>query len=329
MSAKTAWKARDDEFPGSGSVQQRLVHVLKCATMASALEDWQPWQYRLGEGHIELRASVSQELEDVDPEGREPMILCGAALFQLKLTMKRFGCLGRVELFPDFDHPELVARLHCGHSNNRDAQEIALFECMTRNPNAFARSGEPPISEEIVETLRSAVADEKALLEFSQSESSRHRLLELTQSSADDDHVNVGSSRRLFRNTRIARWTLPFLTFALPTTGSTTAEFKVPDEPVHRMAALALLKTKTDDKCGWLTAGQSRARIRLQSRMSAVSSYVFDRPFRSRQVRNQLRTAIGHKGFAQAIIGFGADAVESGFMLPAQDPVPAALARAV
>ena len=85
MSARIAWKATEEEFPGGGSVQQKLGHVLKCAAMATAMEDWQPWQYRLAEGHIELRTNVSQELEDADPEGREQMILCGGALFQLKL----------------------------------------------------------------------------------------------------------------------------------------------------------------------------------------------------------------------------------------------------
>ena len=299
-------------------MQQKLGHVLKCAAMATAMEDWQPWQYRLAEGHIELRTNVSQELEDADPEGREQMILCGGALFQLKLTMKRFGCLGRVELFPDFDYPELVAKVHCGHCNHRNSRENALFEAMTRNPNALERSCEPPISEAILVTLKSAVADEKALLEFSQSESSRQRLLELTQPGTDDVVVNVGISRGLLSRRRIVRWRLPLLTFAMPTPVPAAAEFKAPDEQANRMAAIAVLKTKTDDKWGWLTAGQSRARIQLQSRVSAVSSYVFDRAFRSRQVRNQLRTTIGHKGFAQAIIGFGAYAAESGFTSPAQ-----------
>lgn len=323
MSAKIVWTATQEAFPASGSVRQRLGHVLKCAVMATGMEDWQPWEYRLSEGHIELRAKVSPELEDVDPEGRELMIRCGVALFHLKLAMKRFGCLGRVELFPDLDHPELIAMIHLGQGHNRNAQEIALFESMTWDPDAFARTGEPPISEAILVTLRSAVADEKALLEFSQSESSRERLLKLTQSGADHNHLKVVSPRGLFRNTRIVRWTLPLLTFASPIAGPVAPEFKAPDGQADRMAAIAVLKTKTDDKNGWLAAGQARARVRLQARISDVSSYVFDRAFRSRHVRDQLRTAVGHKGFAQAVMGFGSYAAEWDFTSPVQQPVTA------
>src|SRR5208282_4845512 len=91
-------------------------------------------------------------------------------------ALKRFGCLGRVELFPEFDQAGLVARLICGFSPACGTQEAALFEAMTRGQNKFASWNEPPIDESIFEMFQGAVAGEKAWLEFSQSESSRNRL---------------------------------------------------------------------------------------------------------------------------------------------------------
>jgi hypothetical protein len=68
---------------------------------------------------------------------------------------------------------------------------------------------------------------------------------------------------------------------------------------------LAVLKTKTDDKHGWLAAGQAMARAILQAQALGLSWSFFNHAIRSRDARTELRTGIGHKGFVQAILRFG------------------------
>ena len=75
------------------------------------------------------------------------------------------------------------------------------------------------------------------------------------------------------------------------------------------MAALAVLKTKTDDRYGWLAAGEVLAQVQLEAARLNVSSHVFCQAFRARQTRQELRNIIGRKGFAQAIVGFGSQTV--------------------
>jgi hypothetical protein len=68
---------------------------------------------------------------------------------------------------------------------------------------------------------------------------------------------------------------------------------------------LAVVKTKTDDKHGWLAAGHAMAGVILQAQALGVSWSFFNEPVRHRTAREALRTAFGHKGFAQVVLRFG------------------------
>jgi hypothetical protein len=67
---------------------------------------------------------------------------------------------------------------------------------------------------------------------------------------------------------------------------------------------LAVIKTKTDDKHGWLAAGQILARVALQAKSLGLSWTLLN-PLRSGAARKALRMEVGRKGFAQVILGFG------------------------
>jgi len=67
---------------------------------------------------------------------------------------------------------------------------------------------------------------------------------------------------------------------------------------------LAVVKTKTDDKHGWLAAGQTMARVILQAQVLGLSWSFFNQAVRPRAVREALRTGIGQKAVAQAILRF-------------------------
>jgi len=306
MSANTFWDGGESDFPTGGSVRQKLGHAVKCAALATSMDEWQPWQFRLDDNQVELSADAGAVSEVVDPDGREFMIRCGAALFHLKLALKRFGCLGKVELFPDFDQAGLVARAHGGFSSDCGIQEVALFEAMVRGQNPFASWNEAPVSESMFELFEGALAGEKAWLEFSQCASSRNRLLEFAESAVKAPAAG-NPPETLIGPSRVAQWTRPLLTFIVRGNEAESLTVEPAARRAEQMAALAVIKTKTDDKHGWLATGQAMARVRLQARVSEMALQVFDQAFRNRYVREELRTSIGHKGFAQAIVGFGAN----------------------
>ena len=142
MSASTAWNFVATDLPADASVRQKLGHAMRCASQTAAMDDWQPWQFQLEGEYIQLSAEASWATLTDDSHERELLLRCGAALLHLKLALKRFGCLGRVELFPNLDQIGLVARIHCGFSRVHDAQESALFAALASGGNKAVSKGE-------------------------------------------------------------------------------------------------------------------------------------------------------------------------------------------
>jgi len=190
------------------------------------------------------------------------MIGCGSALLYLKHTLKHFGCLGRVDVFPDLGQTDLVARLHFGSGRERDAREKHLFEAMTRSASQASPLGEPPVTVAALSALAHAASSERGWLDFAQSETCRQQVLEVTlaetrpwlnpsSTSAPPDEPTDWPGQRLpppvfsFGDREVDVWDEP-------------VEPEPP--PVATTATLAVVKTKTDDKHGWLEAGQTMAR---------------------------------------------------------------------
>lgn len=269
MNARRIWGAAEGDFPANGSPRQKLEFALRYTALAPTESGWQPWYFRLADAHVELMAKNSPAMETVDPDRRGFMIGCGSALLYLKVALKHFGCLGRVELFPDLGKPALVAKIHLGFGRERDAREKFLFDAMPESGAKISPLGETPVSETMLAALSHAAAGERGWLDFVQSEASLQHIMEVTPAEE-------------FWNRTLA--------------SVSESEFSTD--------TLAVVKTKTDDKHGWLEAGQTMARTILQAQALGLSWAFFD-PVRRRAAREALRTGVGHKGFAQVILRFG------------------------
>jgi hypothetical protein len=320
MSASSKWSIKGRDFPANGSPRQKLEFALNYAVLAPTKSNWQPWQFRVTDAHLELMVENDPALEAIDPDGRELLIGCGAALQYLKLGLKHFGCLGQVALFPDLGEPSLVARIYLGFCRERDMQEKHLFEAMDTTRAKISSWGETPVSETMLAALGRAAAGERGWLDFAQSKMSRQHVMEV---SLADDEPEVSFSHSPARTTtaatreRTPRWPRPLFAFGGHETNSWNGEDESVDPSGISTTTLAIVKTKTDDKQGWLTAGQTMARTVLQAQALGLS-WAFFNPVRRREVREELRMSVGHKGFAQVILRFGP--LTDGEMI--QAPVP-------
>ena len=304
MNARSLSRLSEGDFPANGTPRQKLGFALKYAAFAPKDSHRQPWAFQMSDTHLDLMANEDPASEAVDPDRRELMIGCGAALCYLKLALKNFGCLGRVVLFPDLGESALVARIHFGSCHFQDAQEKMLFEAMTRNRANVLSASETPVPETMLAELSNSVARERGWLDIVQNETSRQQVLKTTL--ADDAWwINVEHSRTHAAGTQAARWPLPLFAFGGRQIRSWQETVDPDQEPALPSATLAVVKTKTDDKHGWLEAGQTMARTVLQSQALGLA-WAFLNPVRRREARAALRLGVGHKGFAQVILRFGA-----------------------
>ena len=98
------------------TLASRAAYLIGVAGRAPSLHNTQPWRFTVGRDAIELHADVSRRLR-VDPDGREMVISCGAALYGLRLAVRSLGRLPEVELSGRGHHlpgPQALARVRLG-----------------------------------------------------------------------------------------------------------------------------------------------------------------------------------------------------------------------
>jgi nitroreductase len=86
--------------------------AIEDATRAPSVHNTQPWRFGVRGSRISLRADADRRLDVADPQGREMLISCGAALYNLRLSLRARGCDPVVRLLPDPDRPHLLADVH-------------------------------------------------------------------------------------------------------------------------------------------------------------------------------------------------------------------------
>src|SRR3954454_12895482 len=88
--------------------------IVADATRAPSMHNSQPWRFRLTGPTIDLLLDPRRQLPVVDSTGRAARIACGAALYNLRLTLAVRGTPPLVALLPDPLDDSLVARLTPG-----------------------------------------------------------------------------------------------------------------------------------------------------------------------------------------------------------------------
>jgi hypothetical protein len=221
-------------------------------------------------------------------------------------------------LFPDLDQPKLVARVHFGFPPPCGEEDKLLFEAMTTNRVAASHAGET-VSAAMLAALENAVVSEQGWLDFIRSEMSRQRVITITLAGKPR-----GQSARheMVPPAGVARWPRFRFTFG----GRAADSSEVTVGPIREVsaprAALAVVKTKTDDKQGWVAAGQTMARAVLQAQALGLPWAFFDQ-VRRREAREALRTGIGHKGFAQVVLRFGSATTDQNPRVEPSTTIPA------
>jgi hypothetical protein len=90
----------------------RLQRVIELACRAPSAHNTQPWQWRIvGDAAIELYADRTRQLSFADPDGRNLMISCGAALHHAVEAARSLGMAPAVELSPVPYDDDLLARV--------------------------------------------------------------------------------------------------------------------------------------------------------------------------------------------------------------------------
>ncbi len=317
--------APSGELPKEASSPEEISRfVVEAAVHAPSVNNTQPWWFSSGEREISVHADVERRLKVADPDGREMMISCGAAVFTARVALRYLGFVPKVRVLPDPDLPNLVARI--GYSQDQTPPvdyERQLFTEIPRRRTHRGGFDEDPLPSGLLPALRDEATRENATLRIMGEEGQRHALASVVEAAdwalrLDAARVREGS-----------RWAPPPGSprrDGVPATAyPARPEHTEPSFPtrdfahghgwglppagqgaVPRSAGLVtVLTTSADRAADWVHAGQALQRVLLLASSCGVSAALHSQPLEVTQLRDFIAVTLCDGAFPQMVARFG------------------------
>ena len=289
------------------------------AARAPSIHNTQPWRFRWDGRAFELHADTQRGLSAADPQGRELVLSCGAALFNLRLALRKLGFGARVELLPSAGQPRLLARITVEPGQPADVLTRRMYAAMTRRHTHRGEFEDRPLAAELAVELQQAAAEEGATLHYVHDPGQRHRVL----------HIARAAERQLAADERvraeIAAWTpAPAATRrdGVPATAYAAEPMGLVDdlpardfdlgrgygalEPTEQPpAGLAVLLSQRDLQVDWLQAGQALERVLVVAAEHSAFAAMHSQSIEIPNLREEIRRELCTTGYPQILLRFG------------------------
>ena len=107
--------------------------ILHHACRAPSVHNSQPWLWRVSGNQIDLFADLRRQLMYADPQRRDLVISCGAALHHLQTAAAALGWPARVQRMPDPADERHLARVTLKPTRPRENHDAVLASIMGRH----------------------------------------------------------------------------------------------------------------------------------------------------------------------------------------------------
>jgi nitroreductase len=315
------WSVDPSAYPFTGSGVDQLRFLARFAILAPSTHNSQPWRFRIvDDDTIEVWLDRGRALPRIDPAGRQALMSCGAALFHLRVGVRRFGRLDEVDYLPERSRPDLLARLRRGRPLRPQPRDVELFAAIPRRRTNRAPYALRPVSRELGDALAFEAATEGAWL----ARLHPHDKLAVAFTIEDADRRQFADPA--FR-TELGRWLRPRgsrrrdgipmarkdVPSALPVAGlALLRRFDVGGgvaarerELATRSPMLAILGTHLDEPRDWITSGEAMEAVLLRATHLGLSASFLNQAIEEDDLRGPIGAAARTRGFPQLVLRFG------------------------
>jgi hypothetical protein len=310
--------------PGPAGASYRrgaeLRFVAHAAAAAPSVHNTQPWCFAKHQHAIRLYANPDYKLTCADPAGREMLISCGAALFNLRMAVRHLGFAAKVRLLPDPAEINLLAEIGWGWHASPTAEESRLYQSIARrhtHRGPFIADIPPLLTGDLVRIAR----QEQAQLRVIYDSSRYHPLAGLIHLAERIQRASPGFTAERTRWARppgdgrrdgVPAAAYPAQPDGLEFAGRDFAcgtgwgyPLKSPPDGPNAIGLVALLTTRDDSRVAWLLAGQALQRLLLHATSQGVSAAFHTQPLELPQLRQQIRTEFTDGDCPQMLLRLG------------------------
>jgi hypothetical protein len=252
---------------------QTLRSAVALAARAPSIHNSQPWRWSLDATSLHLSADASRLLPATDPDGRDLMLSCGAALHHLQVALAASGWATQVHRFPNPNQPDHLAAVEfLPREPNRD--DVALAAAIQRRRTDRRRYTSWPVPMDLLDDLARTAGTFGAVLMPATDPDDRYQLVRALAEAATRQEADLAYA------TELATWTgrSPFVTEGVPATnipterrhGDTTMRAFPNGQLTERVdrweddaGELLVLATSTDNAEARLRAGEAMSAILL------------------------------------------------------------------
>lgn len=296
------------------------------AVRAPSVHNTQPWYWRVGHSSLHLYADPERRLAQTDPDGRDLVLSCGAALHHLRVGFAALGWGPEVHRLPNPDEPDHLAAVTL-HRHDPSHDEIAMAAAIPRRRTDRRRHSSWAVPRGHVEALAKAAALEGTVLQVAENSARHHLATAIEEASrrhaADPAYrteLAAWSGRHISpdgvpgRNTPAPDDTpgaLRTRAFADPLLAQPPDTKTEDDETV-----LLVLSTASDDRMSRLRAGEATSAVLLTANALGLSSCPLTEPLELRDVRESVTERVTGGSFPQMVLRVGWASANA-------DPLPA------
>jgi hypothetical protein len=308
-------------FPENGTPARQLEFLLQYAVLAPSGHNTQPWKFRIAGATVELYGDFGRRLPVADPDNRELVMSCGAALLNLRVAARNFGLTAAANLCPDPDRPDLLAEFRLTGRALAGRGDHRLFNAISERRTSRLPFDRREIPRPVLYRLQRAAAYEDCWMWFAATKDVRVQVADLI--AAGDCSLNANVE---FRN-ELSRWLrsnecpdrdgLPGFAYGLGDLASRVAPQIIRPVPFARplaqrdrdlalnAPAFAVLGTDADGLESWMIAGQALGRILLAAQSEGLAASFFLQPIEIPDLRDKLAHIVGEPGYPQITFRLG------------------------
>ena len=283
------------EFPDPGTLRA----VLGLAVRAPSVHNSQPWRWRAGPDGLDMFADLSRHLPRTDPDRRDLMLSCGAALHHCTVALAALGWHAKVHRLPDPGMPEHLAALEL---NPQPADELdALLSTAIPHRRTDRRNyGTPPVPWEDIALMGARAARAGVMLrQVDEIPRLRDIVVDAVSRRASDPgylaELSAWSGRYgsvagvPARNTPVPDPSapIPARMFAGPALRQEPRDDHRPEGSV-----VVALGTESDDDLARLRAGEATSLVLLSATAMGLASCPVTEPLEIPETRQAVRTDV-------------------------------------